>query len=126
MKALIPLLIGALMAAPSLANDCYDKFIEDGAYDSRSFQIPDYQLDNDFESESLDLSKEAVVQVAKNLGCHESELGLHNKSAQVARCQEIVPGNELSKVCYLESNVGYFMISKDMLSNVNIIFNRWD
>ncbi|MDD3592645.1 MAG: hypothetical protein PHO65_08390 [Sulfurovum sp.] len=39
---------------------------------------------------------------------------------------EIVKGIIYSKVAYIESQVGYFIISEDMMLHINITYSRWD
>jgi hypothetical protein len=41
-------------------------------------------------------------------------------------CREIMPGNPSSQVCYLESKVGYFFVTMDMLDHYFVTYNRWD
>ncbi|EQC44490.1 hypothetical protein M899_2326 [Bacteriovorax sp. BSW11_IV] len=125
MKYLMAIVL-LLSAMGANANECYMKFVDDGNHDSRSFQINDIDLNNDFDEDAMSFSKEAIVQVAKSIGCKAHDLGLANKNAMGESCVEMIPGKPFSKVCYVESDVGYFMVSKDMLDHVNIIYNRWD
>jgi len=39
---------------------------------------------------------------------------------------EIVKDISYSKVAYIESQSGYFIISEDMMENINITYSRWD
>ena len=41
-------------------------------------------------------------------------------------CREIQKNNPDSRVCYVETEVGYFFVTRDMLENVNVVFNRFD
>lgn len=43
-----------------------------------------------------------------------------------SNCRNILPNADHSRVCAIETNHGYFFVTKDMLDGVNIIFNRWD
>jgi hypothetical protein len=47
-------------------------------------------------------------------------------SIQVSHCKNIIGNDPSSKVCYIATEAGYFFVMKDMLENVNVIFNRWD
>jgi len=42
------------------------------------------------------------------------------------KCSEVIKGQPESQVCYVRADVGYFIINKDYLGNVNMIFNRFD
>ena len=39
---------------------------------------------------------------------------------------EVIKGNVFSKVAYIESNEGYFIISEDMMEHINVTYSRWD
>lgn len=43
-----------------------------------------------------------------------------------SNCRNILPNADHTRVCAVETNHGYFILTKDMLDGVNIIFNRWD
>lgn len=67
---------------------------------------------------------EGVVKMAiKSVGCESSELKLDSSTLS---CRSIVPSKPWTKVCYVESTAGYFIISKDLVSSMNIMYNRWD
>ena len=40
--------------------------------------------------------------------------------------KEVVEGTPFSKVAYIEANAGYFIISEDMMSHINVTYSRWD
>lgn len=42
------------------------------------------------------------------------------------KCGQAIKGNSNTEICYGEGDRGYFLVSKDYLDNINIIFNRWD
>lgn len=42
------------------------------------------------------------------------------------KCNHIIKEQPESEVCYVRSNIGYFIISQDYLENINIVFNRFD
>ena len=39
---------------------------------------------------------------------------------------EVVKGTAYSKVAYVESGSGYFIISEDMMLHINVTYSRWD
>jgi hypothetical protein len=45
--------------------------------------------------------------------------------AQV-ECHRIVKNNPFTNVCYAESDIGFWFVTKDMLDGYNVTFNRWD
>jgi hypothetical protein len=104
------------------ADNCYQLLSNDYASDSRSFQVADYELEKDFDESPEEYSLEALDGLLKKLGCDSKSQKVESEVA----CHEVMPGNSYSRVCYVENELGYFFISKDMLDSVNIIFNRWD
>lgn len=41
-------------------------------------------------------------------------------------CKIIKEGSPSSEVCYLETDMGYFFLMRDMVDHINVIYNRWD
>jgi len=125
MKKLISIFIlsSIIFSNSASANDCFQVLSNDFADDSRAFQVADYELESDYEESPALYSIEALDKLYSKIGCIPS---VSEKSAVSISCNEIVPGNFYSNVCYVENEYGYFFVSKDMLDSVNIIFNRWD
>ncbi len=121
------MVLGAFSYAGNGHADCFQKISNDYQDDSRSFQVQDDVLEKDFEEQPLAYAKEALIHLLKNeIGCKENAISFNEKASADEVCNELIPGKPYSKVCYLESNLGYFFISMDMMDSVNIIFNRWD
>ncbi len=121
MKALI-LLFSLLLSLGSNAA-CYDKLISEPPYDSRSFFIHEALYEVDAE----ELSESSSIRVIEKLlrdrvGCQDKAIA----ESFEASCKELMPGKSWSKVCYVESQMGYFVIQMDMMEGAHVIFNRWD
>ena len=101
--------------------DCYRRALNDFSVDSRSFQVYSEEVSALFEEEPEQAARESIRLLEQRLECDQKSLNPVEVS-----CKDIVPGNYMSRVCYAESNDGYFFISLDMMENVNIVFNRWD
>ena len=128
MKKLL-LLFAFLLSLPiasvvANSENCRSNFLKDYKGDSRSFKIADEALVNDFDSRPKSYTIEAIKSLSQDLS-DKSGLNCHIKISK-SSCREVAEGIPSSMVCYLESEIGYFIVSKDMLSGVNIIFNRWD
>ncbi len=123
MKNLISFLLIFSLSAPIMAVDnCVQVLSNDHSNDSRSFQVYDMDMEKDFDESPEEYSLEALNSLLSKLGCES----MSEKVEGEVVCNEIMPGNSFSKVCYVENELGYFFISKDMLDSVNIIYNRWD
>ncbi len=129
MKRII-ILIFIILISPSaivMASCQYDFMSHYDIVDSRSFSLHEDDFRSDFESKESEFAKEAVLALLNEVkSCKES---LQKKSDDLigdVGCAQMIPGKAYSKNCMVESKLGYFFISMDMLGNVNIIFNRWD
>ncbi|MCO4794388.1 MAG: hypothetical protein KC493_11780 [Bacteriovoracaceae bacterium] len=103
---------------------CYDLLTYEPPYDSKSFFINEALSSVDAE----DLNPSSATRILKNLlsiqvGC--SEKSTSNLKVE-ASCSELRPGRSWSKVCFIESNLGYFTVQMNMMEGAHVIFNRWD
>jgi|GEM_PF-3045751 len=95
--------------------------------DSASFSINDGSVAPSRLDERLDDARKAIRLVANKVGCAVSELGLAAKGIKANdACVELVPGNSASVSCYVEGTDGYYFVTRDMLENTTVVFNRWD
>lgn len=84
-----------------------------GQTDSAFYSIQDGRLDG------IESAIEVVEQIV------QSKCKVFPKITQTT-CRYLIPTNLSTFVCYSEADVGYFFLAKDMLDNINVIFNRWD
>jgi hypothetical protein len=110
---LLPFLL-VLNAHAELA--CYEK-LTGGLGDSAVFR----QFSGDVYSNGMEILDEqmalnAVNKTLKDLQC-EKRLELEHM-----KCEEAVN----TTICRINFSMGYFLILKDYVDTVNVIFNRWD
>lgn len=43
-----------------------------------------------------------------------------------SNCRNLMKNTPYSRACMVETRVGYFFLTRDMLDGVHVIFNRWD
>ncbi len=96
--------------------DCYESFSQ--GQDSISYQVTADQMSGDFDRIEM-TAKEALGKLFVKFNCTESLV------KQLA-CRRILKGQPESDVCYARSEFGYFVMNKDYLGNVNVVFNRFD
>ena len=101
--------------------DCYGSALDNYSKDSNSFQIYAEEVSEGFENKDRAASTQAIKLLEQKLNCREGAFSINSIS-----CKEIIPGHLHSKVCYLESQRGFFFVSIDMMEQVNITFSRWD
>lgn len=112
-----------LISSSASFADCYQRLTSDYSRDSQAFQLSEDTVDYKITRGSEVFAREAVVALKASLGCQAQQV---SKALMPANCQEVVPNVPMSRVCYVESEFGYFLVSIDMLENINIVFNRFD
>ena len=107
----IVFLVCALFANNAYS-DCYVSL--SGGLDSKNHQI-NVSTDSPLQNKS----EQALKKLFKKLNCQEMEIG-------TIKCNTAIKDVPETEICYTECQYGYFLISKDYLDNINILFNRWD
>ena len=96
--------------------DCYDNLAQ--GRDSIYYQVSSNSLTSD--SPYVEKStREALKILLRNSECVDVQIKTFN-------CKNIQKQQEESRTCYARTDVGYFVLNKDYLGNVNIIFSRFD
>lgn len=109
--------------------NCIKKLTYDLNVDSRAFKVNTDEIDVDDEVNPLE---EAIVLIRATLelyGCnsHNAVNFAQTPSGRAkSRCSELVPGHDYSMSCYIESNIGFFFVTKDLQTDAFIIYSRWD
>jgi hypothetical protein len=68
---------------------------------------------------SIEKSDEAISSLAMTLGCDPAEISVKNEV-----CKNMLKSDLYTRVCYVETNLGYFFITRDLTGTVNFIFNK--
>jgi hypothetical protein len=115
----------------AIEKSCTELLTQNYSKNSHSYQMNEEELTGISEFvESYDISKNISFKVVEvlleRLKCNKKGVSFTSYPFNRSSCKEIVPGVSTSYVCYVESNVGYFVINMDMMSTVNVTFNRWD
>jgi hypothetical protein len=125
------LIIATLLISSQIfasAQTCIDKITLNNTIDSASitFVAEDYEFENDHVGDAYNLARLFV----SRKGCGKKDLrftgGPDSGRSGKAVCRNIAKGKPHSMVCYIESNIGYFFISRDMVSGATVVYNRWD
>ena len=94
-------------------------------YDTRTMILEqdDFSFPGDKE---FDWSKEQI-QFLINLAISKSDMEIDTQTKfKNFGVSEVVKGIIYSKVAYIESESGYFIISEDMLLHLTVTYSRWD
>lgn len=108
---------------------CLEILTHDNQVDSFSYtlnvdEINDRYFGNDHVASAIHYVK-AVLELK---GCNRSEVnfgrGAFGRSK--SRCQYLAPGVPTSLSCYIETNLGFFFVTRDLMTKVHVVFSRWD
>ncbi|MAF78089.1 MAG: hypothetical protein CME63_14210 [Halobacteriovoraceae bacterium] len=122
---LLILLSQAINASPK---DCIDNLMINSNVDSYNFSIHGDDVDRDFGRDYLAEAIYTIRILLDRNGCSQNDVnfgqGPHGRSH--SRCSKLVGNQDHSRVCYVETNLGYFFVTRDLLDNFNISYARWD
>ncbi|MBT3235178.1 MAG: hypothetical protein HN353_04445 [Bdellovibrionales bacterium] len=84
--------------------------------------------DRDWGRDYLGLAFHSIRHLLQQQGCERSDInfGKGPFGQAKSKCLYLVRDHQASHVCYVESNIGYFFLTWDMLTGINIVYNRWD
>ncbi len=115
MRYILALFIIVMISRAAQAG-CYDNLSQ--GRDSNYYQISSHTLTTD-SSLVEKTAREALKILLQSTECSETSILTFN-------CKNIQKQQEESRTCYARTDVGYFVLNKDYLGNVNIIFSRFD
>jgi hypothetical protein len=105
-----------VMATPNNCSEYLLKFT-----DSKSFHVQS-QSAHDL---NLEVAKN-TIETLLEMHCSPEELNINIRDNEYNACSYIIPRNPNSYACYLESTVGYFFVTADLMDNIFVTWNRWD
>jgi hypothetical protein len=135
---LIMLIAYAFVGLPARANDslkasyakeCRHVLLGQGRFDSAQFSYDVDQFETrDYGRDYLARAIASIRYLIDQNGCAPRAVNFGDGplGRSISKCQAISPRHPHSVACYIETNLGYFFVTWDMLENVNITFNRWD
>ncbi|MBI2520507.1 MAG: hypothetical protein HYV97_08815 [Bdellovibrio sp.] len=121
----------AQVMAHASANEghCRDLLTAQFSRDSRyvSYHADDLNVP-DFGRDYLAYAVKTIRLFIERLGCNPQDINFGRGGQGVAhsRCEAIVRDRDNSRMCYVESNLGYWFIHKDFVDDIHITFHRWD
>jgi hypothetical protein len=129
-KSLIALaaLILLSQTVQAAKKDCIDRLMSDANFDSATYSIHSDDLDRDFGKDHLASAIYTIRLLIDQKGCSRSDInfGKGPLGRSRSRCTKLVGNQDHTRVCYVETNLGYFFLTTDLLDTVNITYSRWD
>lgn len=127
----IALIIALLLSASLHAeNTCPSKLTYDHERNSMAYTLDLDDLDiKDYGEDQLATSIAIIRELLRMRSCRPTDINFKETPlgrTALSRCRQVVPNAPTSKVCYVESNIGFFYLTWDMLTSVHVIYNRWD
>ena len=109
---------------------CISKLTNNYSIDSRSFKVDTDIIDfNSHENDYIAQGIELIRAVLNHSGCdgdNDINFGHGPNGRTKHSCQNLVRERAVSGACYIESNIGFFFITRDLQTSAFIIYNRWD
>lgn len=70
----------------------------------------------------------AIRKLSYELGCEHGDLnfGRGPEGRSHSDCNQLAGTRLNSVVCYVESNLGYFIVNRTYNDKLNVLFNHWD
>lgn len=131
MKRIVLILIALFLSSALFAeNACPGKLTYGHERDSMAYTIDLDDLEiKDYGVDYLATSIAIIRELLNMRECAPTDINFKQTPlgrTALSRCKEVVPSVPTSRVCYVESSIGFFTLSWDMLTSVHVIYNRWD
>ena len=112
------------------ATDCLSILTNNHFDDSRSERVDLDLLGDmrDYGNDHLAKRIRVVRELLANLGCKKNAInfgwGANGRSHN--KCKKFDHNKPISRICWIETNLGGFIVQEDNNAHMNIIFNRHD
>jgi len=129
MKNILIISVLAMWTSLVSANECLDTLTNNNMRDSLAISIDIDEInDRYFGNDHLASAIHYIKAALELKGCSRDEInfgrGAFGRSK--SRCQFLAPGVITSLSCYVETNLGYFFVSRDLGTKVHLTYSRWD
>lgn len=108
---------------------CRSLLLKEFTLDSRyiTYKLDDLNV-GDAGPDFLAHAIRVIRSVIDKVGCGPRDInfGKGPEGRASSRCQMIARQRDNSRMCYVESNLGYFFVHTDFVDNVHVLFHRWD
>ncbi|PIP91017.1 MAG: hypothetical protein COW01_08755 [Bdellovibrionales bacterium CG12_big_fil_rev_8_21_14_0_65_38_15] len=111
------------------AVECLEILTHNNASDSFAYTLNVDEInDRYFGNDHLASGIHYVKAMLEKKGCSRSQVnfGRGALGRSKSRCQMLAPHIPTSMACYIESNLGYFFVTRDQMTKVHVVYNRWD
>ena len=108
---------------------CFKILTKDHTVDSAHFKVnlDDLELP-EYGRDYLAFSIRLIRELIKGEGCSRRSINFGFTPVGKARssCKLLNPEAYWSRVCYVETNLGYFIINQAFINTAHVTYSRWD
>jgi hypothetical protein len=126
---ILALSMAAISNAFATPTDCIRKITNDFTYSTTFTNIDLDQLElRDYGKDYLAQAIAVIRVYASKKGCNKKDInfGKGPNGRSYSRCRLVERYSPHSRSCYVETNLGYFMVTKNLGENMHLVFNLWD
>ena len=119
-------IISNVFASPT---ECVRKITSDYSVSTTFTNIDLNQLElRDYGKDYLAQAIAVIRVYVDKMGCARSDInfGRGPNGRSFSRCRLVERYSPQSRSCYVETNLGYFMVTKNLGDNMHLVFNLWD
>lgn len=129
-KLLLAITIMASANIMAAANTCLAKLTYDFSIDSRAFKVDTDNInvignENDYLAQGISIVR-GVLDLHGCDGQDDINFGHGPLGRTKSSCEKLVRSRGYSLTCYIESNLGFFFVTRDLQTNAFVVFSRWD
>ena len=111
------------------STDCIRRITHDFTYSTTFTNIDLDQLElRDYGKDYLAQAIAVIRVYVDKKGCEKTDInfGKGPNGRSYSRCRLVERYSPHSRSCYVETNLGYFMVTKNLGENMHLVFNLWD
>ena len=129
MKNILIISMLAIFSSVSFASECMDRLTNNNMRDSLTISLDIDEINDRYFGRDYLASAIHYIKAALEIkGCSRDEInfGRGALGRSKSRCQFLAPGIPTSLSCYVETNLGYFFVTRDLGTKVHMTYSRWD
>jgi hypothetical protein len=109
---------------------CIGKLTHDYNVDSRAFKVDTDAIfvvghENDHLAQAISIIR-SLLDLEGCDGENDINFGHGPLGRTKSSCKQLIRGREYSISCYVETDMGFFFVTRDLQTNAYVVFSRWD
>ena len=111
------------------STECIRRITDDFRYSTTFTNVDLSQLElRDYGKDYLAQAIAVIRVYIDQKGCNKKDInfGKGPNGRSFSRCRLVERYSPHSRSCYVETNLGYFMVTKNLGENMHLVFNLWD